>query len=104
MKNDSTRKPYLLNLSEHELLLLLGATAETLEEKRHAYGRADLARLVALHTRLLLIRGETVPEYVIKAGAVVLALHPDTVIVPAPRGRKPHPVGSGQTAQGAAHA
>lgn len=89
MKNAPARstQPYQLNLSEHELLLLLGATAETLEEKRQPYGRADLARLVGLHNRLHLIWGETVPEYAIKDGSVVLALNPDTVIVPAPSKR-----------------
>lgn len=80
----TSSQPYQLDLSEDELLLLLGATAETIEEQRHPYGRSDLARLVGLHNRLNLIWGETVPDYATKDGAVVLALNPDKVIVPAP--------------------
>lgn len=87
MKNAVIRKPYQLNLSEQDLLLLLGATAETLEERRHPHGRADLVRLVGLHARLRQVWGETAPEYVINDGAVSLAHAPDTVIVPLPGSR-----------------
>lgn len=73
-----------VSLSPQELGLILGAIADTLEERRQPYSRIDLARLVRLHRRLDLIGLSDQPEYAIRNGAVVSARDPARVVVPVP--------------------
>lgn len=79
-KSRSKARSLRVSLSFHELSLILGAVAETLEEKRQPYNRTDLARLVRLHRRLDLLGIGSEPDYAIKAGAVVSAVDPTFVI------------------------
>lgn len=69
-----------VSLSGHELGLILGALAETLEEKRTPYTRVDLARLVRLHRRLELLNHGAEHDYALRNGAVVAARDPSQVI------------------------
>lgn len=83
-KPRSKARSHRVSLNDQELLLVLGALAETLEERRQSYRRVDLARLVRLHRRLDVLALGFDPEYVMRDGAVVSARNPEVVIVPAP--------------------
>lgn len=86
MKNSPNRHPsqsVRVSLSQHELSLVLGAIAETLEEKRQPYTRTDLARLVRLHRRLDLLDLSEQPDYDMAETGVVCA-RSGSVVVAAP--------------------
>ena len=91
----ATPHPVRVDLTCDELLLTAGALAETIEEQRIRYTRSDLQRLVRLHARLLALFGLE-SDYALTPDAVVVALHPDTVVCPLPR---VHSVRSDRTAQ-----
>lgn len=77
---------YRVTLSSPELLLILGALAETLEEKRQPYTGPNCRRLARLHSRLdaTLSGSKASPDYAVRAdGAVVLARNPYFVVAPA---------------------
>lgn len=73
---------YPVRLSPLEICLVLGATAETLEECRQPYTAADLKALVHLHARLLtLLSPEAKADYALNpSGAVVVADDPWCVL------------------------
>lgn len=83
-KPRSKARSYRVSLSQQELFLVLGAVAETLEERRQPYRQVDLARLVRLHRRLDVLALGFDPEYAMRGGAVVLARNPEVIIVPVP--------------------
>lgn len=75
-----------LSFTQAQVLLMLCAIAETIEERRHKYSRRQRERLVQLHSQLLVMREgpEAQPDYAIgTGGAIVNARNARQIIVPA---------------------
>lgn len=85
MKKPTKPAPFRVDLSNLDMAFILGALAETLEEKRQPYTGPDCRRLARLHSRLdaIFSGSRSGRDYAVRRdGAVVYARNPSHVLAP----------------------